>query len=251
MKIILFYSLSFIFLFGNDTNTEVDDKRNYLGLWPFNKNKNEIRLKSKTNNFDCPNGIGCECSNDSECYNNSCKKHFRGKFCTLQKGDIFPEFIAIDQFGEYVNIYDFANNDNKYILLEMGAAWCGPCNTLASLFAYGEEDIFNESFWNDDYMKIYDLIKNDEIYFITVLYEDEFRDNATGDTAYEWFSTYPDDLIPVLADEDKLLHRIIKPTGIPAITLISPNMEVLNISNRGFNSSFDALLNIINIIENE
>ncbi len=170
---------------------------------------------------------------------------------TLQEGDIFPEFVAIDQFGEYVNIYDFANNDNKYILLEMGAVWCGPCNTLAGLFAYGEEEIFNKSFWKDEYLKIYDLVKNDEVYFITVLYEDEFRDTATESTVYEWFSTYPDDLIPVLADENKLLHKIIKPTGIPAVTLISPNMKVVNISNRGFNSSFDKLLDIIENKENE
>ena len=248
MKYILFFFLSIFLLIGD---TFVQNKESYVGLWPVNINKDGIRLESKTNNFVCPNGIGCECSSNDECYNNNCKKHFRGKYCTLQEGDIFPEFVAIDQFGEYVNIYDFANKENKYILLEMGAVWCGPCNTLAALFAYGEEEIFDKSFWKDEYLKIYDMVKNDEVYFITVLYEDEFRDTATEETVYEWFSTYPDDLIPVLADEDKLLHRIIKPTGIPAVTLISPNMEVVNISNRGFNGSFDKLLNIIKESKNE
>ena len=82
-------------------DTFVQNKESYAGLWPVNINKDEIRLESKTNNFECPNGIGCECSNNDECYNNNCKKHFRGKYCTLQEGDIFPEFVAIDQFGEY------------------------------------------------------------------------------------------------------------------------------------------------------
>ena len=92
--------------------------------------------------------------------------------------------------------------------------------------------------------KIKDLIKDGDVHFITILYEDEFHDNATYDTAYEWYDTYPDDLIPILIDENKSLHSIIRPTGIPAITLLSPKMEIITLSTRGFNHAFDKLLNI-------
>ena len=56
---------------------------------------------------------------------------------------------------------------------------------------------------------------------------------------------YRDDTIPVLVDEDKLLHKIIRPTGIPAVTLLSPKMEIITLSSRGFNHAFDKLLDIL------
>ncbi len=236
--------LSFIYTDDQKLN---DD---FINNWSINKNKDTVINNSNTNKFDCPNGIGCECEKDSECINNNCEKHFRaGNVCTLQAGDTFPHFISKDQFDDPVDIYDFGGQ-GKYILIEMGATWCSPCNQLAAWFTYGENDIKSKPFWKDDYNKIYDLIKNDKVIFITILYEDEFRDTATYETVYEWYSTYPDDQIPVLYDGEKLLHKIIKPTGIPAITLLDENMTIVNVSSRGFNASFDKLLNLLNS-ENE
>ena len=93
------------------------------------------------------------------------------------------------------------------------------------------------------------MIHNDEIYFITILYEDENKDNATYNTAYEWFDNYPDENIPVLIDENKLLHTWSKPTGIPAVTLLDENMKIINFSSRGLNESFDILLSLLNTNE--
>ena len=217
----------------------------YEGNWPYNEVKDNILKNSNTNKLDCPNGIGCECINNDDCINNNCEQHLRGKkFCSLKSGDTFPHFIAKDQFNQLVDIYDFANND-KYILIEMGATWCSPCNLLASWFAYGEEDIKSTRIWRDSYENIYEYIKNDQVYFITILYEDEFKDNANFNTVYEWYDTYPDDDIPILADENKLLHTIIKPTGIPAVTLVGPDMKIINLSTRGFNKSFDKLIELM------
>ena len=57
------------------------------------------------------------------------------------------------------------------------------------------------------------------------MYEDEFRDDATIYTAEEWYNNYPDDNIPILVDENKYLHKVLKPTGIPAITLLDENLK--------------------------
>ena len=86
------------------------------------------------------------------------------------------------------------------------------------------------------------MVDNGDVYFITVLYEDEFRDNASYDTVYEWYNTYPDEKIPILIDENKLLHSIIRPTGIPAISIISPDMKVEVLETRGLNTAFDYLV---------
>ena len=90
------------------------------------------------------------------------------------------------------------------------------------------------------------MVMNEEVYFVTVLYEDVYRDNASKNTVEEWYSEYPDDHIPILADEHKYLHRIIKPTGIPAVTLLDENMIIVATTTRGFNVAFDKLLSIKN-----
>ena len=77
------------------------------------------------------------------------------------------------------------------------------------------------------YEIIYDLVENNEIYYITILYENEFKEQADYDTIYEWYSNHPDDNIPILADTNKLLHQWLKPSGIPAITLLDENMNIL------------------------
>ena len=211
----------------------------YIGNWPINSEKDKINSFSS----ECPGGVGCECSLDSDCLNSNCEKQFKGKFCTLKEGDVFPKFIAYDQYGEQVNLYDFANQ-GKYILLEMGASWCSPCKKLASYFAYKDQTIISDRIWRPGYEKIYDMVMNEEVYFVTVLYEDVYRDNASKYTVEDWYSEYPDDHIPILADEDKYLHRIIKPTGIPAVTLLDENMIIIATTTRGFNIAFDKLLSI-------
>ena len=211
----------------------------YYGGWPKNK---EIK-SSEIKKINCPGNLGCECSVDSDCHNNHCQKDLRGKYCSIEEGDFFPEFVGVDQFGDTLNIYDFSKN-NKYILLELGASWCAPCRDLASFFTYNERDIMERPFWKDKYNVIYDMIKNNEIYFITILYEDEFHDDATIDTAYEWYNDYPDKNIPIMVDENKYLHRIIRPKGIPAVSLLNQDMEILVITDRGLNAAFDRIIEI-------
>ena len=231
-------------IFMQDTNI-VDNEKSFLytGNWPINKNKESILENSNTGKLDCPNGLGCECIMNDDCVNSNCIKHLKGDyFCALKAGDTFPHFKSLDQFNEILDIYDFANDEGKYILIEMGASWCSPCHALAGWFTWNEDEIKSKRFWKKDYELIYDLVKNQDVYFITILYEDEFRDNATYDTAYEWYNTYPDEDIPILIDEDKLLHSIIRPTGIPAVSLIGPDMKIITLSSRGFNTAFDYLV---------
>ena len=214
----------------------------YIGNWP----ENPIDSNYSSNIFiDCPNGIGCDCKQNNDCVNNNCQKTPKGNFCTPKNGDKFPNFIGIDQFEEYIPIHTFANQ-NKYILVEMGASWCTPCHLLSNWISYKDNEIQEMKWWKNDYNDIYDMIHNNEIYYITVLYEDEFKDNASFDTVYQWYNNYPDDLIPILADENKFLHRWIKPTGIPAIILLDESLQIVEFSTRGINKAFDKLLQIKN-----
>ena len=217
-----------------------NDGFKYIGGWPKSINNKNTEVSTQ---LDCPGNIGCDCDDNNSCKDSNCIKHFKGNFCSLQEGDYFPSFKAYDQFGDIVSIQDFSNQ-SKYILIEMGAAWCGPCRMLADWFSYGIEDLKSKPFWKNEYDIIYDLVRTEKIYFITIIYEDEFRDNSNQYTCEEWYNNYPDELIPILADENKYLHKIIKPTGIPAISLLDDQMKIITLSTRGFNKAFDKIVEL-------
>ncbi len=193
----------------------------------------------------CPGNIGCDCENQNDCFNGNCIKIPKGGFCMPSEGDDFPDFYSLNQFEELISINNIETK-GKYVLLEMGTTWCAPCNVLASWLAWDDNEIQNKKWWRTEYKKIKKLINNNEVIFITVLYEDENRNNATFDTVYEWYDNFPDQHTIILSDNNKELHKWLKPTGIPAVTLLDSNMKIISYTNRGLNVAFDKLINLTN-----
>lgn len=254
-KFYLFTYLFTIFISGckydnrteDDINTNSIDKNDILYAVEAILQEQSIDSKDiiKSESIDTVNvkELGEECSIDDECINKNCQKHFKGYYCSLKEGNIFPNIELKNQFNEIVSLNNFKGK-NKYILLEMGTVWCSPCNDLAGWLAFGENNIKSKIFWKPEYDKIYSLIKDNKVELITVLYEDEFRNTATIKTAEEWYSTFPDQDITILADEDREMQNLIKATGIPAISLLNTDLEVVVLSTRGFNQAFDKLIEI-------
>jgi hypothetical protein len=150
----------------------------------------------------------------------------------------------MDQFGQMVDIYDFSGQ-GRYILLELSAAWCAPCNQLASWFVYDDPEVTYQTWWNPTYLQLKPWIETGKVTLINVQYGDEYRDNASLASIQDWYSRYPHDNVPVLADSEKLLHTWIKPTGIPTAILLNDKMEIIQPSSRGLNSAFDKLLQLL------
>ena len=223
---------------GTDPNNKAD--RYYYGFWPYNPNKDKIKGASIPT--ICPNNISCECSEDSDCINGNCQRTVQDKFyCTPKPGDVFPNFIAVDQYGEYVDIYDFANQ-GKMILIEVAAGWCSPCQKLASWIS-GDDDTIMEfhSRWNPEYNVIRNMVNKGEITFITILIENALHESTTYEDVFKWHETYPNNKIPVFSDEYKDIHQWIKPYGYPCINLLDENMRFISFSQRGWNDAFDIL----------
>ena len=222
---------------GTDPNNKED--RYYYGYWPYNSKKDLILGTHLP--ISCPNNIGCECVNNSDCPNSNCKSTVRGeKYCTPNNGDPFPNFIAVDQYGEYVDIYDFANQGKK-IIIEVGAAWCRPCQQLASWLSNGDNTIESSPRWKKEYSVIRDMVNKEEIIFITILVQNSLRESMTYEDVFSWHENYPNHKIPVLADEYKDVHQWIKPYGYPCINLLDENMKFISFSQRGWEAAFDIL----------
>ena len=209
----------------------------YKGGWPVNTKIDSIIDPG----FDlpCPGPIGCECKTNSDCDNQNCSVHPKGNYCVPKAGDLVPRFESIDQFGESVDLYDFANQ-GKMILIELSASWCSPCNDLASWLATNDQKIRNNSWWKDRYLPIRDMIINGEIYLVNFMFETDKvnKVTATPDDVAEWYKKYPDPHVPVLADEYRFIHSWVKPTGLPCIFLIDENMRIINYTNRGLTDAF-------------
>ena len=225
------------------TNPENIKDRYYYGYWPFNINKEAINGANIP--IDCSSNdsknISCECVEDSDCINNNCKRSLKGgSYCTPQPGDTFPHFIAVDQYGESVDIYDFSMQ-GKIIALEFGAAWCSPCQSLSSWLASGDDSVTRNPWWKKEYEIIREKVNQDEIIFITILFQNQVRDNASYDTVMDWHDKYPNTKVPILADEYADIHQWIKPTGYPCVNLLDENMKLINFTGRGLTQAFNIL----------
>ena len=246
-KILFFIMVSTIFSIDLDkkieTNLNDNQDRYYYGYWPFNINKeviNGANIPIDCSSNDTKN-ISCECQEDTDCMNNNCQRGLKGgSYCTPQPGDTFPHFIAVDQHGESVDIYDFSMQ-GKIIALEFGAAWCSPCQHLSSWLSNGDDAVTKNPWWREEYQIIRERVNKGEIIFITILFQNEIRENASYSTVMDWHDKYPNAKIPILADEYADIHQWIKPTGYPCINLLDEHMKLITFTGRGLTQAFNIL----------
>ncbi len=239
--LLLLFSFSLAICSDNAKETPIP-AYSYQGGWPVNPNSDIIEDPG----FDqpCPGGMGCDCLSDKDCLNQNCRAHPKGNFCVPKPGDVVPRFEAIDQFGESVDLYDFAHQ-GKITILEISAAWCGACKDLSAWIATGNEAIKSRPWWKEKYTPIRDMIRSGEVQMVNFMYDSEVKKvTATPEDIRKWYESYPDPHVPVLADEYKFVHSWIKPTGLPCIFLLDENMKLINYTNRGLDDAFRYLADL-------
>jgi len=156
-------------------------------------------------------------------------------------GATLPRFVGTDQYGESVEIYDFANQGVTTIL-DMSTEWCGPCQAVADWLGGQTDALIGYPWWKEEYRCIPDLVSQGQVQWVTILYEDAAHGPATPEVAARWHAAHPHALIPVIVDEDKLLHAHIRATGIPNANLLTEQMVFDGFDDRGLDGAFDTLV---------
>jgi thiol-disulfide isomerase/thioredoxin len=113
-----------------------------------------------------------------------------------KKGAALPRFAMMDQWGDTVDIYDFANQ-GKPILFDISTMWCPPCNDLAAWLDYDPEVNLGET-----YEPIREAVENGDIYWITALSEDKQYNPPDLEDLEKWYGWYPTEEILILADNE-------------------------------------------------
>jgi len=158
----------------------------------------------------------------------------------LREGDVMWRFEGVDQFGEVVDIYDYAYQ-GKDIIIDLSGAWCYWCHEIAAWLEHQPSDF-------DAYMSSYpyfrdlpDMIENGDIYWITILDRTSSQQPASASTVSEWYGWYPHPGIAVLADDSgSEVAEYANVYGYPTLWLVDETMEVVEYDREYYPNALEA-----------
>jgi len=111
----------------------------------------------------------------------------------ISMGGVYPDLIGIDQFGQEVHLYDFAESGEP-VVVDLSTVWCPPCNAWADYLA--GIDTPENAFVNSP--NIRDAIESGELHWVTVLLENVSGGQPSSSDSINWSTVHPDESIPVL-----------------------------------------------------
>jgi thiol-disulfide isomerase/thioredoxin len=136
-------------------------------------------------------------------------------------GKRFARVVFKDQYGDDVDLFDFYNAD-KPVIIDISAQWCPPCQAMA-MWIGGEEDYSGMS---EVWPAGPEVVARGDVYWITILGEQDNGDPAVKKTATEWSNDFPSEVIPVLADPDYSAVNYVAIRGWPTLLLLEPDLKV-------------------------
>ncbi|MEL6349806.1 MAG: hypothetical protein AAFV53_42275 [Myxococcota bacterium] len=175
-----------------------EDSRIYVGYWPYNPDKDGI---------DAPD------------YDSASR----------QLGESVPRFQLMDHNGDMVDMYDYHNIEGKYVLLDLSAVWCPPCNAFAGWLS-GDERYAS---YDDEWPGLREKIDNGEVYFLTVLGEDRSGNVPDMEDLGNWHRQYSEKNSPIMTvDEDRVFTDFFLDVGWPSVYLLTPDLKFETLPDR-------------------
>lgn len=152
-------------------------------------------------------------------------------------GAVIPRFVAYDQHGQLVDLYDYALH-GKPVVIDLSAGWCAPCREVAA-WLEGATPNFGTT---TEFTSIPGRVNAGEIYWITVLFEDAMATPADTSDASDWATAYPNPNVAVLADTDHQMFDYLWPGGYPSIHVLDDDMTMRVYDRFDYTSALQTLL---------
>ncbi|MBN1335773.1 MAG: hypothetical protein JXB39_07410 [Deltaproteobacteria bacterium] len=184
----------------------------YIGGWPYNPDKDAI--------------VGLDWSEE------------------LDEGEVIYRFSGVDQFGETVELYDFAGHD-RYVVVDLSGAWCYWCHEVAK-WLEGQPsawDQFVEHY--PEWGVVPQAVADGTVYWVTILDANRMGGPANESTVAVWYEDYPNPAIPVLADSDQVMATHLHVWGYPSALLLDENMVVVTYDEQDYSKVFTDIANIV------
>lgn len=135
-------------------------------------------------------------------------------------GARFARVVLVDQFGDRVDLYDFGAS-GKPAVVDLSTQWCVPCRNVATWLGGGADPDGHAATWPAGPA----ALARGDLYWLTVLSEDEDHLPADASAPPEWVSRFPT-AMPVLADDDALATEFVGVVGYPTLVLLEPDLTV-------------------------
>ena len=136
-------------------------------------------------------------------------------------GAVMPRMIGFDQYGEEVDLYDFALHGSA-VVIDLSALWCTACRDMA-LWLDGQSSSFDVE---QEFGAIPSMVESGEIHWITVIFEDGAGAAAGPEEAIAWYQAFPNPRIPVLADSERTLYDYLFPGSMPSLQVLEEDMTI-------------------------
>jgi hypothetical protein len=142
-------------------------------------------------------------------------------------GDRLPRRTGRDQFGEIVDLYDFAG-EGVPVVIDISALWCAPCQGMAIWLEEGE-DPAPDIFGFDRYANVQAAVDSGELRWITVMSQGAGSGSiADQSTVDEWATSFPQPNIPVVTDRYQALTVWSQTAAFPSLMLLDEDLNILS-----------------------
>jgi hypothetical protein len=150
-------------------------------------------------------------------------------------GSMLPRIQWMDQYGDTVDVYDFAMQ-GKPVVIDLSGLWCGWCQEVAK-FLDGEPTAYT----GQGYDELPDIVARGDVYWITVVDSDYSGAPADEDDLLEWWDLFPNPDVTLLLDTDTTFAGWLNPTGYPTMILVEEDMSI-SISGGNYYSVWDDVI---------
>lgn len=140
-------------------------------------------------------------------------------------GDRLPRRTGRDQFGDIVDLYDFANQGVP-VVIDISALWCAPCQGMA-LWLEDGVDPAPDVFGFDRYENVQEAVENGELLWVTVMAQGAGAGSqADQSTVEEWAESFPQPEIAVVTDRTQSLTLWSQTQAFPSLLLLDESLRI-------------------------